>query len=104
MARDSSAIHFLEINTVPSKSVKPSAVKDLESFTAKLPNTATFSDRVVNVLTRLELLQQVNGITRDGLLIVTEKFWSLSGSVPLSMVEGMIVRRLQQRKIVASQT
>lgn len=51
---------------MPSKSVKPSAVKDLESFTSKLPDTATFSDRIVNVLTRLELLQQVNGISRDG--------------------------------------
>ena len=65
-ARDSSSIYFLEVNNVPSKSVKPCAVKKLEIFTATLPDTATFSDRIINVLTRLELLQQVQGIPLDG--------------------------------------
>ena len=58
---------------MPSKSVKPSAVKDLELFTSKLPNTATFSDRIVNVLTRLELLQQVQGISRDGSSVTAQR-------------------------------
>ena len=51
---------------MPTKSVKPSVIKKIEEFTAELPDTSTFSDRVTNILTRLEILQQVQGIAPNG--------------------------------------
>ncbi|MEM9214703.1 MAG: hypothetical protein AAGD25_10185 [Cyanobacteria bacterium P01_F01_bin.150] len=47
---------------MPTKSVKPSVIQKIEEFTTELPETSTFSERLTNILTRLELLQQVQGI------------------------------------------
>jgi hypothetical protein len=51
---------------MPTKSVKPSIIKKIETFTTDLPDTSTFSDRLTNILTRLEILQQVQGIQCNG--------------------------------------
>ena len=51
---------------MPTKSVKPSIVKKIETFTTELPHTSTFSDRLTNILTRLEILEQVQGIASTG--------------------------------------
>lgn len=51
---------------MPTKSVKPSVISKIETFTTELPDTSTFSDRLTNILTRLEILQQVQGIQSNG--------------------------------------
>ena len=51
---------------MPTKSVKPSIIQKIETFTTELPDTSTFSDRLTNILTRLEILQQVQGIASNG--------------------------------------
>ena len=47
---------------MPTKSVKPSVIEKVKHFTSDLPATSTFSDRLTNILTRLEILQQVQGL------------------------------------------